>query len=378
MWRMHDGDRVLTEAEWEVFATGLDLLRSQIETDVSAQSDDTDTGIAAFDRLTGEQKLALLAEVAHAVRDPAAPIPRHTAANEGAIMAVLDSFRDMLQSEVEENEAGRADLRRCLLGTFANEETHPEKLPRATSEDWEAWELLFEGVADRLLWDRDFELGDHFLDLPPNDAREKLRLAGIDSDYYLSAPPEPGEKGLTAARQTLARLLELPVPDDDGLYPSLSDLFHDLFVGPIPLDEIGTFDDHPWLRVVSAVEPSWDCDLPTWRAEFADLIPLIPFTVSPAGVEGGRSLPEDMRVERTDGGWAVRMADGSYWEGLVENGWTDTPDEDNPALTFPTEADAIAAFFQANQMYRERSERQQKAIERLDELDAFQDDEATT
>jgi len=69
------------------------------------------------------------------------------------------------------------------------------------------------------LWDRDFALGDHFLDLPPDDAREKLRQAGIDPDYYLDAPPEPGEKGLIAARQTLARLLELPVPEDDGLYP---------------------------------------------------------------------------------------------------------------------------------------------------------------
>src|SRR3954467_9306089 len=97
MWRMHDGDRVLTDAEWEVFATGLDLLRAQVEADISASSDDTQTGVAAFDLLSAEQKLALLAEVARAGRDPAVPMPHHTAANEGAIMAVLDSFRDMLQ-----------------------------------------------------------------------------------------------------------------------------------------------------------------------------------------------------------------------------------------------------------------------------------------
>jgi hypothetical protein len=95
--------------------------------------------------------------------------------------------------------------------------------------------------------------------------------------------------------------------------------------------------------------------------------------VTPAGAESGGQLPEDVRVERAGDGWVVRMADGSYWEGLVENGWTDTPDERNPALTFPTEADAVAAFLQASRMYEERAERQEEALDRLDELDALED-----
>jgi hypothetical protein len=40
----------------------------------------------------------------------------------------------------------------------------------------------------------------------------------------------------------------------------------------------------------------------------------------------------------------IRDGGGSFECGLVENGWTDTPDEDLPALTFPTEADARAGF----------------------------------
>src|SRR5581483_305273 len=83
MWRMQDANRVLTEAEWALFRTGLDLLRDSIEEDIRAETDDADTGIPVFDRLTPEQKLALLADTAHALRDPAVPMPHHTAANEG-------------------------------------------------------------------------------------------------------------------------------------------------------------------------------------------------------------------------------------------------------------------------------------------------------
>ncbi len=124
--------------------------------------------------------------------------------------------------------------------------------------------------------------------------------------------------------------------------------------------------------VVCAAGPSWDCDFATWRAEFAGAVPSTPFRVNPADAADEDALPEDVRVERAGDGWVVRMANGSHWEGLVENGWTDTPDEDYPVLTFSTERDAVAAFLQANQMYEERAARQKKALDRLDELAALE------
>src|SRR5437660_1036045 len=101
MWRMQDGDRVLTEAEWTLFSTGLDLLRDFIEEDIHAETNDAETGIAVFDRLTPEQKLALLADTTHALRDPATPMPHHTAANEGAIAAVFSMIRVELEMELD-------------------------------------------------------------------------------------------------------------------------------------------------------------------------------------------------------------------------------------------------------------------------------------
>lgn len=209
MWRMQDGDRVLTEAEWRVFCTGLDLLRDFVEQDISSEEDNECAGVAVFDRLTSEQKLVLLAEVASALLDPAIPTPDHTAANEGAIMAVLKTFRMMLRTEIEEGSKDQTSLRGILRAAVADE---VEKLPKLTSKKWDDWDFLCECITERILWDFDFDMGDEFLDLPPEEARAKLEMARIDADYFLAVPDEPNEQQLTAARRTLARLIGLKTP----------------------------------------------------------------------------------------------------------------------------------------------------------------------
>ena len=369
MWRMHDGNRVLTDAEWEVFATGLDLLRDFIESDISAGEDDTDTGVPAFDRLTAEQKLALLADVAAAVRDPAVPMPRHTAANEGAIMAVFHTARDMLETEIDAattpGGGTGSEVRRAILAACPPAEDREEPLPDLTSTDPDAWDWLLEEIESRVFWDYDFDLGDEVLDLPPDQARVVLEGAGIDPDYFLAVPAEPDERGLTAARKTLARLIGLAVPDDNGLYPTLMDLYHDLNIGPLTPNEADTWADHPWVQVVGFSTPGWDCNLPTWRAKFGGAVPTTPFRVLPAGTAEDHEMPNGCRVEPSGAGWVVRDDEGSYWCGLVENGWTDTPGEHMPALAFPTEADARAAVIQAGRMYGERAERHAAAVARL-------------
>jgi hypothetical protein len=65
---MPSGDRILTQPEWALFAAGVDLLWDWIESDIEAGGDDADLGLVAFDRLTPEQKLVMLADVANALR----------------------------------------------------------------------------------------------------------------------------------------------------------------------------------------------------------------------------------------------------------------------------------------------------------------------
>lgn len=371
MWRMRDANRVLTEAEWRLFRTCLALLRNCIEEDIRSGTDETETDIPVFDQLTPEQKLALLADTAQALRDPATPMPDHTAANEGAIAAVFSIIRYELEMELHiagmnDEEEKSSEIRRMLRAVCAGSEEREEPLPDESATDAEEWEWLLEEFEGRILWDTDFAMGDEFLDLPPDEAREKLRRYGIDPNYYRVVPDEPGEAGLIAARQTLARLLGLPVPGDDGLYPSLDDLYHRLTVGPCSAQEIAAWQDNPWIEVIGMAEPDWHCDYPTWAGSFSRALPPTPFQLAPAMAEAVHELPSRVRIERLGDAWVVRDEHGSYWCGLVENGWTSTPDdEDMPALAFLTEADARSAFAQADQMYGEREKRHEEALAKL-------------
>ena len=66
----------LNDAEWEHSAPA--STRSVTSSkNIASQADGTDTGVPTLDRLTAEQNLARLAEVASAVRDPAVPVFKH-------------------------------------------------------------------------------------------------------------------------------------------------------------------------------------------------------------------------------------------------------------------------------------------------------------
>jgi hypothetical protein len=349
----------------------LALLRDAIEDDIRAGTDETGTGIPIFDRLTAEQKLALLAETALALRDPDVPTPHHTAANEGAIAALFATVRNELDTELEiagmdDEEDKPTTIRRMLRAVGEESEGRDESLPDETATDAGAWEWLLEEFEGRIFWDADFAMGDEFLDLPPNEARDKLRLMGIDPEYYLAVPDEPDQAGLSAARRKLTRLLGLPAPDQDGLYPALDDLYHHLVIGPCSPDAIAAWEENPWVQVIRLAEPEWDCDYLRWSAMFGPDLPPTPFRLAPPKLESVPELPARVRAEQRGDAWVVRDEDGLYWSELIENGWTRAPDDEAmPALTFPTEAEARSAFAQAHRMYDEREKRHAEALGKL-------------
>jgi hypothetical protein len=213
MWRMSDGNRVLTETEWAVFGLGLDRLWDFIEDERKGEVGLSETGVRVFDDLQGEQKLALLADVAVALRDRAVPAPPLTAANEGTVAAVFAAVRQTLEEEVvfhAQEGRGSTTVRELLLAAAVDASEQPEDLPEVADEDLEAWEWVVEVIEDRILWDADYEMGDEFLDSPPEDASEMLAQMAIDPEYFTAIPREPDEAGLRAVRQTLARLLGRP------------------------------------------------------------------------------------------------------------------------------------------------------------------------
>ena len=221
MWRTEDGDRVLTEAEWKLFATGLDLLLHWIDSDISSGSGSdsaiAQVGMKAFDLLTPEQKYALLADVALALRDEATPAPFQTAANEAAIAAVFDCVMSMIETEIEAQIDGQSEsgitVRQLMLDAIGIADREDE-LPSPDCTEKEDWRFLMEEIESRVFWDYDFVMGDDLLDLPPEQSRAILEQLTIDPDYYLAAPRDPNKMELMQARQTLAKLMGRSMPEN--------------------------------------------------------------------------------------------------------------------------------------------------------------------
>jgi hypothetical protein len=374
MWRMQSGNRVLSAAEWECFCTGLGFVRDMIEEDLVCDTNDAETGVAVFDRLSPEQKLALLADVASALSDPAIPMPRHTAANEAAIAAVLRTFwQDLcLELDVELNSTSgdepSREYRRMLRAIFADA-PDADELPEITETNDDEWFPLFDAFENSILWDNDFAMADDLLDLPPEAMEASLQFLTIDREYFVTVPREPNEGELIAARQTLARMLGVAVIDDRGLYPFLDDLYHGLAIGPCSEAEIAEWQNHPWVQASGCTTPNWECSYERWMEEFSRVIPSEPFAIDPSSELPSKTLPDGITVAQFHGRWVVRDEHRDYWFGLLDNAWTDSPDEDEPALIFPTAADAMSAYLQADRMYAERAARRQTALKRLGRTD---------
>lgn len=211
MWRTPDGDRALTPEEWALFRLGLGLAWDAVEAVCDSAHPLAQTGVGAFDVLQSGQKLAVLAEVGKALSDPEVLPPRHTAANEAALAAVLAMLRDHLALELDdlgpEPPGDPCEFRRLILNAIGDSVGREAPLPDPSDDDPEEWGWLLEEFEDRLLWDADYEMGDAFLDLPAEAAEAHLGQHGIDREYFTDVPPDPDEAGLAAARRVLAELV---------------------------------------------------------------------------------------------------------------------------------------------------------------------------
>jgi hypothetical protein len=205
VWHTPAGDRVLTPGEWALVRAGLDLAWDAVE--VAAECGNPEaTGVTAFDALQPGQQVALLARVGTALADPVVPAPPLTAATEGALAAVLGQVRAW--PEVELFDGDKTECRSLILAAVGEDAGRDRPVPDAGEADWDEWEVLIEQVEARLFWDADWEMGDVFLDMPPEQARADMELHGIDAEYFLAVPDEPNDPQLAEARRTLANLTQ--------------------------------------------------------------------------------------------------------------------------------------------------------------------------
>lgn len=78
------------------------------------------------------------------------------------------------------------------LSADEREEMHAAgfMLPAADATDISEWDILIESLADRILWDRDYEMGALLLDAEPAKAAMMKTHLGIEDDYYTELSPD--------------------------------------------------------------------------------------------------------------------------------------------------------------------------------------------
>lgn len=168
-----------------------------------------------FENLTAEQQLTVLEEVALALLTKT-PVPEHTAVMENAVYYVYCFIFQAFETDVKGGELAFGQDVLDALGRCGKPEKVEEEKEKDDDEsddyelksedecvyydpymgcmDVEKWEGAVEEVADRILWDRDFELGDlspgvmAFMHIQPNcfdDEEEVFGDPGAEDRLYV-------------------------------------------------------------------------------------------------------------------------------------------------------------------------------------------------
>lgn len=186
------------------------------------------SGVALFDSLTAAQRIALLHGVAEQLLTDTALAQDPSAAAEATVAAVYNEVRDQVAIEIDlfpESHEGpprvitplgpkpRRAWRKLVLaaheevrhlawvdegdpepaevGTGEEEWTEGLVVPAADCLELDRWEEVIDYLADSILWDRDFELAESFLDVDPGLSQQRRRLLGIGDDYFTQVAPDP-------------------------------------------------------------------------------------------------------------------------------------------------------------------------------------------
>lgn len=236
-WHTPRGDRVLAGPEGELFRDALMIITDWIDGDVDQEAALHEFGLPAFDSATARGKLALLADVGHALLVETDGCPKLTVVNESAIHAVFVALEQSVEHEIDHEfdlanvgledgdwkDAGFEDgewkddgvedgewkvdksWRRQILETVSVIDSELE-LPDADCGDFDEWSFLIDVFRDRILWDCDFWAEPTFGDADPVKAHEARSRMGIDQNYFREVAPDPSDEELAAIRLRL-RLL---------------------------------------------------------------------------------------------------------------------------------------------------------------------------
>lgn len=221
MWSTSYGDRILNRAEAAVFLEAVAYTRDMLCVCVDI-NEPHHVGVASFDILQPTQQLAALHTVAIALVTPEVATPPLSANLEGTIYAVFKNLFSLVEVEIDQCRENQPsyDLRKAILNARRSpiigdndwnntSEEEIAELPPFTSEDMDAWELEIEGLANQILWDRDFELEDLIADQDPLQVSAVKEYLGIGPDYFAIPAPDANSEEYLRLDRELVELRKL-------------------------------------------------------------------------------------------------------------------------------------------------------------------------
>jgi hypothetical protein len=199
MWRTNHNDRILEGAEAKVFAEALLNLLDEFD----LCDFEYELGIKCFDTLTNGQKIYVLATIGNGLfRKDVEPVEL-TAVMESGIGAVFKHLYNNITIEIDMPEL-KSDWRKLLVA--ARKEMEAEDIPDATCEDFDEWDIEVEELANAILWDRDYEDGDIYMDHPPEKTEWLKYMARIPDNYYTSIADDLTDEEVQVKIKELGKL----------------------------------------------------------------------------------------------------------------------------------------------------------------------------
>ena len=200
MWRTECGERILEGAEAIVFA---ETLSSLLDEAILGQLDDYELGIECFDNLTIGQRISTLATISNSLFREDVPLIDLTAVVEGAIAAVFQHLKYQIIYEIDVPEC-RSNWRELVVA--ARKEAEGVDIPAPTCADTKEWDFEVEQLADRILWDSDYEDGHLYLDQAPEKSRWLKYMTRIPDDCFMAIADDLPDEEAKAQIKELQKL----------------------------------------------------------------------------------------------------------------------------------------------------------------------------
>ena len=211
MWRTQTGVRTLKGAEAKLIRESLDQMCDMLREEHLQDAEQWEYDVRVFDQLACNQRIALLAEVARYLLTETDDYPSLNAINEGTVGAIYENIRVNIIIELDESNlndkpeiAEISSWRSLILAACA--EAGFEDLPDANNHDYNEWKINLDILEEQVLWDRDFENSNFYLDLSPETGKPLKDYMRIDDDYFTAIPADPTDKEVEIALETLMKL----------------------------------------------------------------------------------------------------------------------------------------------------------------------------